>query len=88
MLMTTWEATFEGHEIRVVRNRVTRGFEARFAGRKVGGELFSLMRCSSAVTQIDLDGRSVRVEVRIVSGRECNVWIDGAWVKMVRQRTS
>jgi hypothetical protein len=83
MLTTTWASTYAGREIRVVRNYLTNGFEARIAGRKVGGRLFSIFRFASLERDVEVDGKSVRVEVRLPGGRECNVWIDGTWVRMV-----
>lgn len=77
-----WEASYEGHNVRVTRSNVSRGFELRIDGEKVAGKMMTLVGVGEATGKMHFDGREIPVKVELSIGNECNVWIDGKWVKM------
>jgi hypothetical protein len=77
-----WEGEHEGHVVRVVRSNVTRGFEARIDGQRVGGKLFTLVGVGEATGVYHIEGREVPVKIEVSAGNDCNVFVDGKWVRM------
>jgi hypothetical protein len=84
LLETDWKAEYEGHTIEVARNELTRGFEARIDGLRVGGKLVTLVGLGTAEGTFELGGRQVPVKVELKMFSHCNVWIDGKPVEMTR----
>jgi hypothetical protein len=79
---TKWEADYDGHYIRVSRSEVTRGFEVRVDGNKVGGKMFTLFGLGKIEGAVEMHGNLVPITVELTAGSECNVHVDGKFVKM------
>jgi hypothetical protein len=83
LLGTRWEAEFEGHELVVSRNELTRGFKLEWDGEDIAHRKWSLVGLGELLTSAESNGRSVDVKVVIYWGGvsemdgKCLITVDG-----------
>jgi hypothetical protein len=66
LLSTRWEATYEGHNITVSRNEVTRGFQVEWDGRQIAHRTWSWVGLGELHASADLgDGKHAEVNVKL-----------------------
>jgi hypothetical protein len=83
LLGTRWEATYEGHNLVVSRNELTKGFSLEWDGHEIAKRLWSLIGLGELHTSAEHDGKPVDVKVVIYWGGfsemdgKCLITVDG-----------
>lgn len=68
ILGTRWEAKYEGHEIAVSRNELTKGFKLEWDGTEIARRTWSWIGLGELQATAELDGKPVDVHVAIEWG--------------------
>lgn len=83
LLGTRWEATYEGHELVVSRNELTRGFKLEWDGTEIASRVWSLVGLGQLHGSAQAKDRPVDVHVSIQWGGfseldgVCTIRVDG-----------
>lgn len=92
LLATRWEAKFEGHNITVGRNEVTRGFSLEWDGQELARRVWSLVGLGELHGSADVDGKHHEVHVKLTLGDKllsdgvCEITVDGKPVEVTHIR--
>ena len=68
---TRWEAKYQGHDIVVARNELTKGFRLDWDGAELARRSWSFVGLGELHASVELDGKHVEVNVKLD-------WGDGA----------
>jgi hypothetical protein len=83
LLGTRWEAKYEGHNITVSRNELTRGFSLEWDGQESARRVWSLIGLGELHGSAEHAGKPVDVRVALEWGEgigtdgECKISVDG-----------
>lgn len=90
LLSTRWEANYQGHNITVARNEVTRGFAVEWDGREIARRAWSFVGLGELHGTADVDGTAYDVRVvlewgeGILTDGACKIFVDGEPVADVK----
>jgi hypothetical protein len=89
---TRWEASYQGHNVTVLRNEMTRGFSIEWDGREIARRSWSMVGLGELHGSAEIDGKDVDVKVVLDVGGPmlgagvCRISVDGANVEGVEQK--
>ncbi len=90
LLATRWEAKYEGHNITVSRNELTRGFSLEWDGHEIARRAWSFVGLGELHGTADMSGKNVDVHVTLGFGEgpftdgSCTIKIDGREISDVK----
>lgn len=83
LLGTRWESEYEGHQLVVSRNELTKGFKLEWDGTEIAHRTWSLIGLGELHASAEAKGRPVDVRVAIQWGGlseldgTCTITVDG-----------
>ncbi len=80
LLGTRWEAKYEGHDLVVSRNEITKGIKLDWDGTEIAHRTWSWVGLGELHASAEVDGKPVDVKVAINWGGadgKCTVEVDG-----------
>lgn len=91
LLGTRWEAAYEGHNITVARNELTKGFSVEWDGVEIARRAWSFIGLGELHGSAEHAGRPVEVHVALEwaglgSDGTCKITVDGAPVAVTHVR--
>ncbi len=90
LIATRWEAKYEGHNITVARNEITRGFSIEWDGHEIARRAWSFIGIGELHGSAELNGKAVDVHVILGIGDgpftdgSCAIKVDGNVVPEVQ----
>jgi hypothetical protein len=90
ILGTRWEGKYDGHDVAVSRNELTKGFQLDWDGSEIARRTWSWIGLGELPATVELEGRPVDVRVALEWGGlsdlngKCTVTVDGNYVSMTR----
>jgi len=89
LLATRWEAKYEGHNITVARNELTRGFSIEWDGHEIARRAWSFVGLGELHGSAELDGKPIDVHVQLGLGGgswdgSCTIKVNGTELKEVQ----
>lgn len=90
LLATRWEAEYEGHNITVSRNEVTRGFSLEWDGHEIARRAWSFVGLGELHGTAEFDGKQHDVHVVLSFGPglltdgTCTIKVDGKTIEDVK----
>ena len=89
LLATRWEAKYEGHNVTVARNEVTRGFSIEWDGHEIARRAWSFVGLGELHGTADVGGRDIDVHVTLGLGGgswdgSCTIRVDGKTIEDVK----
>ena len=92
LLGTRWEGKYEGHNVTVGRNELTKGFALEWDGREIAHRTWSWIGLGELHASAEHGGGHVDVKVALEWGKgigtdgSCTVTVDGKPIEMTHVR--
>jgi hypothetical protein len=86
LLETRWVGTYQGREITVIRNEVSRAFIIKCDGSPITRGRRSWIGTGSVSGDVDIDGKRVLVAAELTFGGKCALSADGQALECSRVR--